>query len=565
MVETEFVVNEETHSLLKKASLEVHTPEKGSWDHFVSKITYKMDTKEATEKLEDDARSGDGEGHLKKVLTTFDLTMFGVGSIIGAGIFTIIGKAVQEAGPSLIFSFIAAAICCSFIAFAYAELSTAHPLAGGAYAFAYAVFGELTAWVVAWNILLELTIGGAIIARCWSSYMTSLLLSIGINPPPIFGQWQLSFLPDFFELDVPAGILLLTLMCILLFGVKESMRLLITMVIFKVSILCFFVIYGADQIDSANYQDPFINGPSGMFKGAALVFFAYLGFDSISNMVEDAKEPHKTIPAAIFSSLAICTVIYISVTVVLVGVVPIGNISVEDPLASAFSNPRAKALIALAAVSGIMTTLLTSLMSEARIIFSMSRDNLLPPSIAYIAPGSSTPWRALCLSAIPASMLAFIIPTEFLDDLTSVGVSSAFIMVSAAILQTRYSPAHGAGEIASLTLGFIAVSVCTSLAAYAEWWNTVIIFSGILFALILYYCLLTPTRPECMYICPMVPVIPLCGIMFTVHIILGQGHQAFLVYGIWVLIGLCIYFNYGYYKAGPEVYKRKKSMISESA
>lgn len=534
---------------------------------------------------------------LKKVLSSFELMLVGVGMIIGAGIFTIVGKAAREAGPSLILSFVTVAMDSCLIALCYSELASCLPVAGSAYSYAYIIFGELVAWFIGWNLALEYSISAAVIARSWSGYVATFLGNIGLELPHTLVEYRVleetNALSEYLVIDVLASCILVILTGVVCLQVKKSVQFNAVVVVIKVSIIIFFFVAGLTNVDTNLYTPFFPNQLHGMFKGAALVFFAFLGFDSVSSMAEEAATPHRDLPFAIIGSLLLCTVLYLMVACVLVGMQPYNEVALDDPLASAFetSLPWAGSVISFAAAAGLLTGMLTSILGQSRIFMSMGRNGLIPMWFAHVDPTRHTPIRATLLSGLPSAVLALFFQIDVLGSLTSLGACCAFVLVCSIVLLCRYdaeAEAEGLSSMGScsvmlyrtinpslLLCWFIVVCVAASTSAYSSANVLAIVLAAVacLSAVPFYlfpslsaqqirsrYVYGAMGTPESAvesvqlegFLCPWVPTIPLLGIMSTIHIMIGQGLPAFLIYGGWVALGMGIYFSYGFWKEHDE-------------
>ena len=407
-----------------------------------------------------------GRGHLHRALGPVALTSLGVGATLGAGIYVLTGEAARnDAGPSLILSFLLAGIGCGFAALCYSELASMVPVAGSAYTYAYATLGELIGWIIGWDLILEWAIGSAAVAVGWSKYLAALLrnqfhLAIDprwLNSPWIFKAESHSFvwnqvsevLADGSTVaiqpyaNVPALLIMLAITVILVIGIRESAGFNALMVLLNLSVICLIIGLGATYIDPRNWR-PFLhakNGWSGVTLGAAHIFFAYIGFDAISTHAEEAKNPRRDLAIGIIASLLICTTLYIGVVAVLTGMVPYTQIDVNAPLATAFHQHGtnwAAGLIAGGIVAGMTSSLLVGTLSQPRIMLAMARDGLLPARIfAAIHPRFQTPWKSTILVGVTVGLIAALAPLDFLAELVSVGTLFAFLVVCAAVWVLR--------------------------------------------------------------------------------------------------------------------------------
>ena len=407
-----------------------------------------------------------GRDHLRRALGPVALTALGVGATIGAGIFVLTGEAARnDAGPSLIISFLLAGIGCGFAALCYSELASMVPVAGSAYTYAYATLGEVVAWVIGWDLILEWAIGSATVAVGWSKYLAALLqnqFNVVIDPrwlnsPWIFHKESHSFVwnrvPEYLAdgtmvqvqpyINLPALLIMLAITVILVVGIRESARFNATMVILNLGVILLVIGLGSRFVSPANWR-PFLhegNGLKGIAVGAAHIFFAYIGFDAISTHAEEAKNPRRDLPIGILASLGICTVLYIAVVAILTGMVPYAQIDVNAPIASAFQahgKGWASGLISAAIVVGLTSSLLVGTLSQPRIMLAMARDGLLPPGLfAAVHPRFQTPWKSTILVGVLVGVVAAIAPLDFLADLVSAGTLFAFLVVCVAVWVLR--------------------------------------------------------------------------------------------------------------------------------
>jgi APA family basic amino acid/polyamine antiporter len=381
---------------------------------------------------------------LRRSLTALDLTLLGIGAIIGTGIFVLTGTAAaNQAGPAIIVSYMAAGLACAFAALCYAEFAAMIPIAGSAYTYAYATLGEIFAWMIGWDLILEYAVGSMTVAIGWSGYFQRILAGFGIQLP----AWM-SAAPAAAPgavLNLPAFIIVLLIMVLLVVGIRESARFNAVMVTIKIAAVLFFLAAGTWYVAPDNWTPFMPFGWSGVMTGAAVVFFAYIGFDAVSTTAEEAKNPRRDLPIGIIASLIICTVLYVAVAAVLSGIVSVveyrGNAQfLNAPVAYALSVINldwAAGLVSAGAVAGITSVLLVMLMSQPRIFFSMSRDGLLPQGISRVHPRFQTPYITTIITCVIVAITAALVPIQVVGEMTSIGTLFAFVVVSMAVIVLR--------------------------------------------------------------------------------------------------------------------------------
>ncbi len=463
-----------------------------------------------------------GDHRLKRALGPVALTSLGIGAVIGAGIFVSTGKAAHDiAGPALMVSYVVAGLTCIFAALCYAEFASMAPVAGSAYTYAYTTMGELFAWIIGWDLVLEYAVGAATVANGWSSYFQAVLAKFGIVLPDIISKAPLVYENGHFVttgalVNLPAVLIVAIVTAVLVKGIQESAKFNTAMVIVKVLAVLFVIGVGAFYIDSANWTpfapygwsglsffgqpilgEPQNGRPVGVLAGAAIIFFAYIGFDSVSTHAEEAKNPQRDVPIAIVTSLLICTVLYIAVVAVLTGMVRYDEIDIHAGVSDAFKKaglPKAEFLIAGAGVAGITSVLLVMMLSAPRVFLAMARDGLVPSKFfADVHPRFQTPWKSTILIGLFVSVLAGLLPIDALLDLTNIGTLFAFVIVCGAVLIMRK----------------------TNPDTY---------------------------RP---FRCPFVPVVPVLGIAACLMLMFSLPAENWYRLIGWLAIGMCIYFGYG--------------------
>ncbi|MBI3048236.1 MAG: amino acid permease [Acidobacteria bacterium] len=381
---------------------------------------------------------------LRRTLTALDLTLLGIGAIIGTGIFVLTGTAAaNQAGPAIAVSYMAAGLACAFAALCYAEFAAMIPIAGSAYTYAYATLGEIFAWMIGWDLILEYAVGSMTVAIGWSGYFQRILAGFGIGLP----AWMTAApaAAPGAVINLPAMIIVLLIMILLVVGIRESARFNAAMVAIKVAAVLFFLAAGAWYVQPENWTPFMPYAWSGVMTGAAVVFFAYIGFDAVSTTAEEAKNPRRDLPIGIITSLVICTVLYVAVAVVLSGIIPVVEYRdnaqfLNAPVAYALSvinQDWAAGLVSAGAVAGITSVLLVMLMSQPRIFFSMSRDGLLPPGVSKVHPRFQTPYITTIITCVIVAITAALVPIQVVGEMTSIGTLFAFVVVCMAVIVLR--------------------------------------------------------------------------------------------------------------------------------
>ena len=440
-----------------------------------------------------------GEYQLKRSLGPLNLISLGIGAIIGAGLFSVTGIAASEnAGPAVILSFVVAAIGCAFAGMCYSELASMIPVAGSAYTYAYATMGEFIAWIIGWDLVLEYAVAAAMVAVSWSRYAGSFLHDFGITIPARLAAcpFDVITLPDGSVshglINIPAMLIIVLISLLLMLGIKESAGVNDVIVVIKLAVVLTFIVVGIHYLHPSNYV-PFIPpntgnfgdfGVSGIMRAAGIIFFAYIGFDTVSTAAQEAKNPQRDIPRGIIGSLIICTVLYIVFSFVLTGMLNYKLMKGDPaPVATAIGltpYPWLHVLIELGIICGLTSVILVMLLGQSRIFYGMSRDGLLPKLFSDIHPQWRTPWRSNLVFMIFVSFLAGIFPISKLAHMTSIGTLLAFIIVCAGVMVLRYSKPkiHRPFKVPCFPLfPFLGILVCLSMMTSLEadtWWRLLI-------------------------------------------------------------------------------------------
>ncbi len=420
---------------------------------------------------------------LKKVLSAFDLTLLGIGAIIGTGIFVLTGTAAAtQAGPAVVLSFVVAGAACTFAALAYSELASSVGGCGSAYGYSYAAFGELMAWIIGWDLILEYGVSVAAVAVGWSGYFNNALTAIGAPLPDYLLRGPFVENPGI--VNLPAAAIILILMFLLIAGVKESAKLNAAMVFVKVLTICVFVGVALFHVQPENWT-PFMpfgwfdhnadGKPIGILAGASLVFFAYVGFDAVSTAVEEAKNPQKDVPVGILGSLVFCTAIYIIVAGLLTGIVPYTELNVPSPVAHGLELLGlnwASALVATGVITGLTTVMLVLYYALTRVILGIARDGLISPFFAKVSDKTHTPVRTTVICGLAMAAMAGFIPFGALAELVNIGTLAAFVLVCAGVIFMRRLHPEMPRPFKmpfGIVLPLLGVLSCGALIAFLPW------------------------------------------------------------------------------------------------
>ncbi|KAF3996888.1 amino acid permease [Glaciimonas immobilis] len=433
---------------------------------------------------------------LKRTLGPLDLTLLGIGAIVGTGIFVLTGTGALLAGPGLPLAFILAAVASGLAALCYAEFSSTVPVSGSIYTYSYATMGELIAWMIGWDLLLEYGLASATVSVGWSGYFQSLLSGFGLHLPALLSAAPGAVPGVETWFNLPAFMIMIVVTALLSIGVRESARANNIMVFIKISVVVLFIVVGTNHVKPANWE-PFLPfGYQGVFNAAAIVFFAFIGFDALTAAAEEVKRPSRDLPIGIIASLTICTILYVIVSAIMTGIVPYEKfLGVDHPISLALQYAGENwvaGFIDLGAIIGMTTVILVMTYAQTRIVFAMSRDGLLPQRLSKVHPRFATPFFNTWLVGILVALISALVPLGVLAELVNIGTLMAFTLISAAVLVFRR------------------------------------------------------TRPDIHrpFRCPGVPFVPLAAILFCVFLMLHLQLLTWIAFGCWLLIGLVVYFGY---------------------
>ena len=532
-------------------------------------------------------QGGDGEHtDLNKVLNVKDLTFFGIAAIIGGGTFSAIGNACFSGGPGVVFLYVICAIACGFTALCYAEFASRVPVSGSAYTYAYVSFGELFAWIIGWALIMEYSIGNIYIAFSWSGYFTNLLESFHLHLPewltinyksaqdallankagegmtawktaPTIGGLRIIF-------DLPAVVINMLITYLVYRGTKESKNFSNVMVYIKLVIIALVIVVGAFYIDIDNWTPFMPNGFKGVMGGVSAVFFAYIGFDAVSTLAEESKNPQRDLPRGMIYSLVICTIVYIILALVITGMVSYKLLGVSDPLAEIFALKGVKwmlFIVSIAAVIAMTSVLLVFQMGQPRIWMTMSRDGLMPKKFSKIHPKYKTPGFATIVTGLVVGIPIFFTDENFVLDFTSIGTLFAFVLVCGGVLllspQSESELAEraikGKFRIPYVNSKFIFPLICIGTIAIVKYYlptyfGETFDFSGDKIAtnlpLIVFFilCLVMTV----ISFLKNLSLIPLLGLISCCYLLTGMAVSNWKWFGVWLVIGLCVYFLYGF-------------------
>lgn len=433
---------------------------------------------------------------LKKVLGPFDLILMGIGAIVGTGIFVLTGTGALTAGPALTVSFVIAALACGFAAMCYAEFASSVPVAGSIYTYSYATMGELVAWMIGWDLMLEYGLASSAVSVGWSGYFQSLIGGFGLHLPAALSAAPGAIPGVQTWFNLPAFLIMLVLTAMLSLGMRESARINNVMVGLKVGVVLLFIFVGSRHVQPVNWHPFTPFGYSGVFSAAALVFFAFIGFDAVTSAAEEVKRPARDLPIGIIGSLAVCAVLYVVVSAIMTGIVPYRKfVGIDHPVSLALQYAGENwvaGFVDLGAILGMTTVILVMTYGQTRIVFAMSRDGLLPKRLSSVHSNLGTPFFATWIVGILFGLVAAVVPLNVLTELINIGTLAAFSLISVAVI------------------------------------------------------ILRKTRPDLprAFRCPAVPLVPILAIAFCITLTVFLQATTWIAFLVWLTIGLVVYFTY---------------------
>lgn len=523
----------------------------------------------------------DAESHsdgLHRVLSVRDLTFFGIAAIIGAGSFSSIGSACYSGGPAVIFLFIICAVACGFTAMCYADFATRVPASGSAYTYAYVSFGELAAWIIGWALLMEYSIGNIYVAFSWSGYFVNLIESFGLHMPVWltnnYSDSHQAFMDGTagklseawntapviagvrFIIDLPAVMINILVTWLVYVGTKESRNASNVMVIIKLAIILLVIIVGATYVDIDNWTPFMPNQFSGVMAGVSGVFFAYIGFDAVSTLAEESKNPQRDLPRGMIYSLIICTIVFIILALVLTGMVSYTALNVSDPLAEVFAMKGIKwmlFIVSIAAVVAMTSVILVFQMGQPRIWMAMSRDGLLPKKFAEIHPKYKTPAFSTLITGLVVGIPIFFTTPKFVLDFTSIGTLFAFVLVCGGVLilpRNMDAKEKGKFKMPYINAKFI-VPVITIISFIIIFYNqaSMIVNEDGSYNIPMMVFYLVWIIIAIFSFIKNYSLIPVLGLLSCCYLLTGMGWTNWMMFGVWLVIGLVVYLLYGYKKS----------------
>lgn len=553
----------------------------------------------------EEVKQGHSDGHgggLKKILGVRDLTSMGIAAILGAGIFSTIGSAAYNGGPGISLLFIITAVTCGFSALCYAEFASRVPIAGSAYTYAYVSFGELIAWVIGWALILEYAIGNIVVAISWSGYFNNLLEGFGLHLPPWLttdpataaAAWQqveqaiaggiplnenLQFVQHAWNtapvllgerifINFPAFVIVCLITVLTYIGMRESKKMTNFLVVFKVVVVIFVIIIGFFYVEPTNWSPFMPNGFEGVLRGVSAVFYAYIGFDAISTTAEECRNPQRDLPRSMIYSLLICTVLYILIAFVLTGMVPYTDLKVTDPLAYVFDAVGQKWIGYIVSISAVVATtsvLLIFQLGQPRIWMSMSRDGLLPKAFGKIHPRYQTPWFSTIVTGVIVAIPSLFMASDLMTDLTSIGTLFAFVLVSGGVLMLprvanlkgdanptgkfRLPYFNGKFIVPALFIIFLyfvrdrVLNIPENISQHG--------LQEVLFLIFIFLA----TVMSILTFLRNYSIIPVMGVLFCSYLLIEIPALSWIYFIVWLVIGLTVYFSYGYWRSKLAVRK----------